>query len=117
MSDVRPSRMRLRSWRPYRSGRMLGFAALDLPCGLQIADVMVCANAQGELFAQLPQRARLRQGQLQRGSDGKPVYDAPIVWQSRQLQDGWSAAVVALVRERAPQDLAIGDESGGDAAA
>lgn len=96
--------IRLRSWRRVGIGKLLGFATVDLPCGLQISDVMVYSGRDG-LFAQLPQRPVVRSGALQRGSDGKPLYDAPITWQNRGLRDEFSAAVIALIRAKWPGDL------------
>ena len=98
--------MRLRAWRPLRRGNLRGFAVIDLPNGLQISDVMVSSGKNG-LFARLPQRPVVRNGQLSRGDgpDGGVMYDAPIVWQSRDLADEFSRRVIELVRAFAPADL------------
>lgn len=96
--------LRLRLWRPLRRGALRGFAAVDLPCGLEIADVMVFVGA-GGLYARLPQRPRVRDGRQLKSEDGVLLWDAPFVWQSRRLADAFSAAVVEAVRQRAPQDL------------
>jgi DNA-binding cell septation regulator SpoVG len=103
-AEERPRRqMRLRAWRALRKGNLRGFAVIDLPNGLQISDVMI-SNGKNGLFARLPQRPVIRNGQLARG-DGGIMYDAPIVWQTRDLADEFSRRVIDLVRAQAPQDL------------
>jgi hypothetical protein len=96
--------LRLRLWRPVRRGALRGFACVDLPCGLEIAEIMVVAGSSG-LYARLPQRPRVRDGNHLKGQDGKPLWDAPIQWQSGRLANAFSAAVIAAVRQRAPEDL------------
>lgn len=96
--------LRLRLWRPVRSAKLRGFAAVDLPCGLQIAEIMLLAGPEG-LYARLPQRPTVRGGVQVKSNDGALLWDAPIVWRSRRFADEFSAAVVAAVRRRAPADL------------
>lgn len=94
----RPREMQLRSWRPVRSATLRGFACVDLPNGLQVADVMVMCQRDGNLFAQLPQRPVVRRNQLVVDQSGRPTYDAPITWQSRELRERFSEKVLELLR-------------------
>jgi hypothetical protein len=44
-------------------------------------------------------------GQQQRDVDGSPRYDQVLSWSTKRRESDFSAAVVALVRRRHPQDL------------
>jgi hypothetical protein len=98
--------MRLLRWRPLRKGKVLGIATIELPEGLQIAEVLVCVGADGP-WVSLPNRPRLdRSGQQMRNSaDGKPIYDHVLSWRSRRLAQAFSRRVVELVRASHPDDL------------
>lgn len=104
MSAAAAMELKLRSWRSVRRRALRGFATIDLPCGLQIADIMVVDGANG-LYARLPQRPKVKDGYHLKGEDGTLLWDAPLVWQSRALSDAFSKALLDAVRQRAPQDL------------
>jgi len=90
-------RMRLLDWRPIRAGALLGRAKVQLPNGLEITDIGVFAK-DGRFWAQLPaQMQRDTEGRLITDDRGKPRYVSSIRWSSRDLQDGFSIALIALL--------------------
>ena len=107
MSETRP-RLQLLRWRKVQKGFVVGFADVELPNGLKIADVMVVAK-DGEVWVNLPSKPRVRTvdgvAQVELGADGKPVYDTVISWRTRALAEAFSERVVALVRAERPGDL------------
>jgi hypothetical protein len=103
MADVR---LRLIDWRRVRKGRLFGFASVELqPLGLQVREIPVLSGERGP-WACVPTKPRLdANGQQQRDVDGQPRYDRVLSWSTRRRESDFSAAVVALVRRRHPQDL------------
>src|ERR1700676_202497 len=63
--DRPPRRMRLISWRPVRSGKLLGFASVELGIGLRLFEWPVFAGTNGP-WAALPRKARLDREKRQR---------------------------------------------------
>jgi hypothetical protein len=104
MADVR---LRLIDWRPVRKGRLYGFASVEIaPIGLKVAEIPVLKGDKSGPWACLPTKPRLDgNGQQLRESDGAPRYDRFLTWSSKRREGDFSAAVVALVRRRHPQDL------------
>jgi hypothetical protein len=97
-------RMQLLVWRALRKGALRGFATVELPSGLRLIDCPVCVN--GRAWANLPGQPLLdKDGRQQLDARGKGAYCAVLLWRSRELQDQWSQAVVALVRAAHPGDL------------
>jgi hypothetical protein len=98
-------RMRLISWRRLRKGQLLGFAAVELPVGLQLFDVPVLRGQQG-VWASLPNRPEVDEQRHQRvGLDGKPAYARIAAWRSKKLEEAFTKRVVELVRATHPDDL------------
>lgn len=90
-------RMQLLEWRRVDSGALLGRAKVRLPSGLEISDIGVFVKAD-RVWAQLPsQIMRDRDGKPVTGVDGKPKYISALRWSTRELQDGFSVAVIALI--------------------
>jgi hypothetical protein len=100
------SRLRLISWQPVHKGPLRGFACVKLPIGLRILDVPIRAGING-LWAGLPAKPEIdRDGRRKTDINGKPVYAEMLRWRDRALSDRFSRAVVALVRQAHPGDLA-----------
>jgi hypothetical protein len=99
-------RMRLVSWNPLRKNALRGFATVELPIGLTIADVPVLIS-RGKAWANLPSKPQIDAcGQHRRDANGKPAYTAMLSCRDRHLSDRFSAAVVELVRRQHPEALA-----------
>jgi hypothetical protein len=104
MADVR---LRLIDWRPVRKGRLYGLAGIEFaPIGLQMREIPVLMGKRSGPWACVPTKPRLDgNGQQAREVDGSPRYDRILGWSTRHRECEFSAAVVALVRRRYPQDL------------
>jgi hypothetical protein len=98
--------MRLVDWRPLRQGKLLGFAKILLPIGLEIAEVPLLRGPEGT-WATLPGKPELDRDNrtVRTGPDGRPVYHELLTWRSRRLRQAFSDRVVELVRAEYPDDL------------
>jgi DNA-binding cell septation regulator SpoVG len=97
--------MILRGWRPITKNSLRGFADIELPIGLQIHDVPVLLGANGA-WAALPAKPQLdKDGRQRVDANGRGLYTPIIEWRDKALRDGFSAAVIELVRAAHPGDL------------
>ena len=87
----------LRDWRAITgAGALLGRAEAEFE-GLVISDIAVFAK-DGRRWAQLPaEPQRDRDGQLVRDDRGRTKYRSPLKWRSRELQDAFSATLIAAI--------------------
>jgi len=91
------ARLRLLDWKPLTRNSLRGFASVELPNGLAIADISVHVS-HGKAWASLPAKPQLNsEGTARRGDDGKVIYTPVLRWRDRTLQDGFSAAVVQAI--------------------
>jgi hypothetical protein len=98
-------KLRLVSWRALNKNSLRGFATVELPIGLTIADIPVLVS-QGGLWAALPAKPQLDQnGRHRRDANGKPAYSPILQWRDKDLSKRFSATVVELVRAAHPGDL------------
>ena len=109
--DRPPRRMRLISWRPVRSGKLLGFASVELGIGLRLFELPVFAGTNGP-WAALPRKARLDREKRQRlGANGSPEFEPVAEWKDRASADAFSAAVISAIRAAHPDALDAGSTS------
>jgi hypothetical protein len=88
-----------------RRNSLLGFATIELPSGLTIADATVHVS-RGRAWVGLPSRPMIDSSGIALPGDGGKIRYAPILsWRDRDLADRWSDAVVALVRAGHPGDF------------
>ena len=101
MPDQR--KMRLLAWRPINAGgALVGFASVELGIGLKLYDVAIFRGVLG-FWAGLPRKAELDRERRQKiGPDGKPAFMPVAEWRDRRLADGFSTAVVEIVRAADP---------------
>ena len=86
---------------PGQEEYITGFCSITLPSGLEIDDIAV--HLRGDrAWASLPARPMLDAEGRQVMRDGRPQYVSMIRWQSRDLADRFSTAVVELVRNTHP---------------
>jgi hypothetical protein len=98
-------RLRLVKWRKLQSGKLLGFATVQLPIGLEIRDCPVLNGNEGP-WAALPGKPELdREGRCKTGAAGERIYAEILAWRSRKLREAFSVRVVELVRAAHPADL------------
>jgi len=89
--------MKLIEWRPMPRNSLRGFATIELPSGLTIADVSIHVS-HGKAGASLPAKPKINSdGTARRGDDGKVIYSPILKWRTRELQDGFSADVVQAI--------------------
>jgi hypothetical protein len=97
--------MRLLEWKPIDKGFLVGRAKVLLPNGLEIADIGIFSK-DGRVWSQMP-------AQQMRDADGRPItddrgktrYASSIRWSTRDLQDGFSEALIALVGDKHPGSI------------
>jgi len=90
-------RLQLLEWKRIDKGALVGRATVLLPSGLQIGEVGVFTK-EGRNWAQLPSELmRDGEGQPVTDSRGKARYRSALKWTTRELQDGFSAAVVQAI--------------------
>ena len=91
------SGMRLVEWRPLQKNTLRGFATVELPNGLTIADISIHVS-HGKTWASLPSRPQMNaDGAARRGDDGKILYNPILKWRDRDLADRFSIAVAQAV--------------------
>lgn len=100
-----PRRMRLVSFKEVRNNTLLGFATVELPNGLTVADCPVCTGY-GKTWASLPSKSLLDREARHIEEGAKKKYLLILQWPDRATNDRWSDAVVALVREAHPEAFA-----------
>jgi hypothetical protein len=100
--------MRLVEWRPLRRSTLRGFATVELPIGLTIADVAVHVS-HGRAWAGLPSKPMVgSDGAALRDDAGKVRYSPILSWRDRDMRDRWSDVVIELVRAAHPNALELG---------
>jgi|HubBroStandDraft_4_1064222.scaffolds.fasta_scaffold10181_3 hypothetical protein len=96
-APISKPRMQLLEWRRIDKGALIGRASVLLPNGLQIADVGIFAK-DGRSWAQLPaEPMRDAAGQMLKDDKGKVRYRSALRWSTKDLQDGFSSALVGLI--------------------
>jgi hypothetical protein len=89
--------MRLLDWRQIDKGFLVGRAKVILPNGLEIADIGIFSK-DGRTWSQMPvQQVRGADGRPITDDRGKACYVSSIKWSTRELRDGFSEALIALV--------------------
>ncbi len=99
------SAIQIRDWRPLRKGALLGFAKVELPSGMILADVAILAGDHGP-WASPPSKPMLdRGGVALKDGAGKFKY-APIVeFVSAAVRDRFSGGVIDALRAAHPEAL------------
>jgi hypothetical protein len=94
--------MRLLEWNQIGKGSLVGRAKVILPNGLEIADIGIFSK-DGRVWSQMPaQQVRDADGRPITDDRGKARYVSSIKWSTRELRDGFSEALIALVLAEHP---------------
>lgn len=96
-----PKRMRLVSFKPLVKDALRGFANVQLPNALLINDCPICIST-GKRGRRCPES--LSWGVMV-GRSKRNSMPAMLAWPDREIADGWSEAVVALVEQQHPGAL------------
>lgn len=102
----KPRSAELIEFRALAKGSLRGFATVKLPIGLILRDMPVFTGDRGPWVSLPRKQIANRDGTPKLGQNGKPVYQALVEWETRELSDGFSDAVVALIRALYPGALA-----------
>ena len=95
--------IRILDWRPLRRNSLLGFAKVELPSGMVIADVTVLNGERGP-WASPPSKPMLdRDGIVLRDEKGKIRYQPIIEFTSKAIRDRFSDQVTAALRASHPE--------------
>jgi hypothetical protein len=103
-ADTDRARMTLKTFKPIVKGALRGFATVQLPIGIVIADVPICTS-HGKTWASLPSKPILDADGRHAEEGGKRKYAPILRWANRATADRWSQAVVDLVRQHHPDAM------------
>jgi hypothetical protein len=89
-------------WRPLVRNTLRGFAQIEIKeLRLKIHDIAI-HEKDGRRWAQLPAKPQIRDGTLVTDDSGKTQYYPVMSFDSREVANAFSAAVVAAVLKHAP---------------
>jgi DNA-binding cell septation regulator SpoVG len=92
------STVRILDWRPLRRNSLLGFAKVELPSGMVIADVTVLNGERGP-WASPPSKPMIdRDGVALRDEKQKIRYQPIIEFTSKNIRDRFSDQVIAALK-------------------
>ena len=77
--------------------------------GLTLYSCPAYQKLDGQKWAGLSNRPRLKDGQQVIGADGKPAYDTVVEFSTRQHNDRFSDAAVAVIEARHPHAFDDGE--------
>jgi hypothetical protein len=99
------SAVRILDWRPRRRNSLLGFAKVELPSGMVIADVTVLISERGP-WASPPSKPMIdRDGIVLRDEKHKIRYQPIIEFTSKNVRDRFSDQVIHALRQQHPDAL------------
>jgi hypothetical protein len=95
--------IRIREFRPLTRNSLRGFAVIELPSGLVIADVSVHVS-HGKPWASPPSKPMIgKDGAVMKDANGKVRYVPIIEFRDKETRDRWSNAVIEAVRAANPE--------------
>jgi hypothetical protein len=100
--EMSRKRMRLLKWTTQRKGTLRGFADIALPNGLKIYGCPVHVAVNGRAWAGLPGKPQIDRDDRLIRQDGKAQYTQFLEWNTRELGNGFSDALIELVRAHHP---------------
>jgi hypothetical protein len=106
LSELPRKRMRLLKWAPQKKGTLRGFADIELPNGLKIYGCPMHVAVNGRAWAGFPGRPQIDRDDRLIRQDGRAQFTRILEWTTRELGNGFSEALVELVRAHHPDALA-----------
>jgi hypothetical protein len=106
MSEMPRKRMRLLRWTERRMGTLRGFADIELPSGLKVYGCPVHVAVNGRTWAGLPGRPQIDRNDRLIRQDGKAQYTRILEWSTPELGNGFSDALIELLRVHHPDAFA-----------
>ena len=90
-------------WRPLVRNTLRGFAQIEIKeLRLRVYDIAI-HEKDGRRWAQLPAKPQIRDGTLVTGDDGRVQYYPVMSFDTREVADAFSRAVIAAVLEHSPR--------------
>jgi DNA-binding cell septation regulator SpoVG len=103
------SQFRIRDFRPLRKNSLLGFAKVELPSGMVIADVTILSGLNGP-WASPPSKPMVgSDGIALKDANGKLRYMPIIEFTSKEIRNRFSTSVIEALRVAHPEALASDD--------
>jgi hypothetical protein len=96
------TRSRLLEWRPLRKNTLRGFAKVQFPSGVIIAEVGIHV-AGSRAWASPPSRPWVKDNAVMLDEAGKPRWQPLIEFTTHGVRSSWSRQVIAAVREEYPE--------------
>lgn len=97
--------MRILDWRPMARGSLLGFAKVESPSGMIIADVTILTGPNGH-WASPPSKPMIgRDGIAMKDAAGKLRYSPIIEFSSKEIRGRWSDAIIEAMQAAHPEAL------------
>src|SRR5690348_14715484 len=97
--------IRILEVRALRKGGLLGFAKVELPSGMILADVAILTGERGP-WASPPSKPIInRDGQALKDASGRIRYQAIVEFRDKATRDRWSAAIIEALRQAHPESL------------
>jgi hypothetical protein len=106
LSEIPRKRMRLLKWTRQKRGTLHGFADIELPSGLKIYGCPVHVAVNGRTWAGLPGRPQIDRDDRLIRQDGRAQYTRILEWNTRELGNWFSDALIELVRAQHPDAFA-----------
>jgi hypothetical protein len=99
------SAFRILDWRPLRKNSLLGFAKVEMPSGMIVADVTILTSERGP-WASPPSKPMVdRAGTVVKDQNGKIRYSPIIEFRSKEIRDKFSENVIAALHSSHPEAL------------
>jgi DNA-binding cell septation regulator SpoVG len=93
-------------WKPLRKGSLRGFVTVSMPSGMTVHEVSIM-QSNGRAWASPPSKPMIdRDGRVMLDDAGKRRYSPIIAFQSKEIRDRWSEAVIAALLAAHPEALA-----------
>ena len=95
--------IRILDWRPLRKNNLLGFAKIELPSGMILADVTILIGERGP-WASSPSKPMINaDGHVLRDDRGKIRYAPIIEFTSKDVRNRFSNSVIEAMRLAHPE--------------
>ena len=95
--------VKILDWRPLPKNSLLGFAKIEFPSGMVIADVTVLTSERGPWALPLSRPMLNRDGVVIKDEAGKIRYSPFIEFTSKEIRNRWSDAVIQAMRAAHPE--------------
>ena len=96
---------KIREWKPMPKGTLLGFAKVEMPSGMILADVTVLSGTRGP-WASPPSKPMIaRDGVVMKDDAGKIRYSPFVEFTTKEVRDKFSAGVIDALRASHPEAI------------